>query len=244
MNAPTKAMTAGEARCPAPSVQDVLRADGDAAFSRPHTGSTHINSSAMPTSPMAATPIRTSSRPRSTGCGRRRGNGPAARSISPRPATIMSTMSARISLIVMRTDDGDIKAYLQRLPAPRHQAEAELQRGLVARAALPVSRLDVEPRRRLAELPCAWDFPHVDREKFRLPEARVGTWGGFVFINMDEDATPLEEYLAPLPDHSAHADSRIATSRCTSRRSCRATGRSHPRRSWNPITRPSPTRSC
>ena len=27
----------------------------------------------------------------------------------------------------------------------------------------------------------------------RLPEAKVGTWGGFVFINMDPDAEPLED---------------------------------------------------
>jgi hypothetical protein len=45
----------------------------------------------------------------------------------------------------------------------------------------------------------------VDKDKCNLPEARVGTWGGFVFINMDPDAIALDEYLKPLPAHAAHA---------------------------------------
>jgi nitrite reductase/ring-hydroxylating ferredoxin subunit len=47
----------------------------------------------------------------------------------------------------------------------------------------------------------------VDRDEFgpmpeglRLPEVRVGRWGGFVFVNLDPDAEPLLDFLAPLPD--------------------------------------------
>jgi nitrite reductase/ring-hydroxylating ferredoxin subunit len=42
---------------------------------------------------------------------------------------------------------------------------------------------------------CPWDFPHVDRQKLTLPQARVELLGGFVFINMDPQAPPLAEYL-------------------------------------------------
>jgi nitrite reductase/ring-hydroxylating ferredoxin subunit len=45
------------------------------------------------------------------------------------------------------------------------------------------------------EIVCPWDFPHADPAKFSLPEARVETLGGFVWINMDPDAPMLEEYL-------------------------------------------------
>ena len=34
-----------------------------------------------------------------------------------------------------------------------------------------------------------------------LPQVKVATWGGFVFINFDQDAPPLEEYMDVLPDH-------------------------------------------
>lgn len=44
---------------------------------------------------------------------------------------------------------------------------------------------------------CPWDFPHADPKEFSLPEARVQTLGGFVWINMDPDAPSLEDYLGP-----------------------------------------------
>lgn len=53
----------------------------------------------------------------------------------------------------------------------------------------------------LAQVPCAWDFPHVKPEDYRLPQVRVETWGGFVFINMDDDAPPLREFMEVLPEH-------------------------------------------
>ena len=41
---------------------------------------------------------------------------------------------------------------------------------------------------------------------WRLPEARVGTWGGFVFINPDPDGMPFEEFLGTMPEHFARWD--------------------------------------
>jgi nitrite reductase/ring-hydroxylating ferredoxin subunit len=55
----------------------------------------------------------------------------------------------------------------------------------------------------LKQVPCAWDFPHVvERQaEWKLPELRVATWGGFVFVNMDPDCEPLLEFLGELPSH-------------------------------------------
>ena len=53
------------------------------------------------------------------------------------------------------------------------------------------------------EMPCPWDFPHVDPTNFHFPEAQVGTWGGFVFVNLDPAAPPLADYLEELPRHFA-----------------------------------------
>ncbi len=47
------------------------------------------------------------------------------------------------------------------------------------------------------EVLCQWDFPHVDRDKLNLPQAKVETLGGFVFINMDPAAPSLAEYFGP-----------------------------------------------
>ena len=51
----------------------------------------------------------------------------------------------------------------------------------------------------LKEVPSQWDFPQVRPTEFALPEVKVGTWGGFVFINMDPNCEPLEDFLGELP---------------------------------------------
>lgn len=53
----------------------------------------------------------------------------------------------------------------------------------------------------LAHIPCRWDFEQVEDEAFRLPEVKVDTWQGFVFINFDPHCEPLEDYLENIPDH-------------------------------------------
>ena len=49
----------------------------------------------------------------------------------------------------------------------------------------------------LKEIPCRWDFPSVRDEDYRLAECRVALWNGFVFINMDPNASSFEEFLGP-----------------------------------------------
>ncbi|MBV9512341.1 MAG: aromatic ring-hydroxylating dioxygenase subunit alpha [Caulobacteraceae bacterium] len=51
------------------------------------------------------------------------------------------------------------------------------------------------------ENPFGWDFPQIDPKRFSLPEIRLETWAGFVFINFDPNAAPLLEQLAPMPEH-------------------------------------------
>jgi phenylpropionate dioxygenase-like ring-hydroxylating dioxygenase large terminal subunit len=53
----------------------------------------------------------------------------------------------------------------------------------------------------LKNIPSRWDFAGVTDAEYALPEAKVGRWGGFVFINPDLQAGPLEEALGVLPEH-------------------------------------------
>jgi phenylpropionate dioxygenase-like ring-hydroxylating dioxygenase large terminal subunit len=48
-----------------------------------------------------------------------------------------------------------------------------------------------------------WDFPQVDKDDFDLTPVLCDTWGGWVFINMDTSASPLQDFLGDLPDHFA-----------------------------------------
>jgi phenylpropionate dioxygenase-like ring-hydroxylating dioxygenase large terminal subunit len=48
------------------------------------------------------------------------------------------------------------------------------------------------------ENPIAWDFPQWRERDMSLPQAKVATWGGFVFVNFDLHAQPLEAVIGPL----------------------------------------------
>lgn len=52
-------------------------------------------------------------------------------------------------------------------------------------------------------IPCQWDFPHVKAEEFHLPDVQVGAWAGWVFINPDPTAMPLDAYLDPIKEQFA-----------------------------------------
>src|SRR3712207_2654864 len=108
------------------------------------------------------------------------------------------------SFIITRTQSGDIKA-LQNACLHRGRRLRTVD-GTVGefRCAFHGWTYDLDGE--IKRLPCSdWDFKHVDKGKFTLPQAKVATWGGFVFINMDPNAGPLEEYLDPVPDHFKHA---------------------------------------
>jgi len=108
-----------------------------------------------------------------------------------------------LSAIVVRTQSGAIKAYFNACMHRGTQLKTSAGCGYSENFRCPfhgwIYSLDGD----LVELPEDWDFPHVSSESHRLRELRVGTWAGFVFVNFDPDAVPLEDYLGVLPEHFA-----------------------------------------
>ncbi len=105
------------------------------------------------------------------------------------------------SLIVVRTAEGTIRAYVNSCLHRGTQLRAE--GGCVKQFRCPFHGFTWDLQGKLIDVPGAWDFPNLDRATFNLPEARVGVWGGFVFINFDPDAESLESYLEILPEQFA-----------------------------------------
>ena len=106
------------------------------------------------------------------------------------------------SFIVVRSDDNTIKAFKNACLHRGTQLRAE--DGSVTQFRCPFHGWTWNLDGSLKEIPCRWDFPKVTDEEFRLPEVKVARWGGFVWINMDENAGPLEEWLEVLPKHFAN----------------------------------------
>ncbi|MEJ6010062.1 aromatic ring-hydroxylating dioxygenase subunit alpha [Novosphingobium aquae] len=99
------------------------------------------------------------------------------------------------SFIVTRTDDGSIKAHFNACLHRGTKLKPSGTAGYAADLKCPFHgwtwNLDGTNKKVL----CPWDFPHADPDKLTLPEARVETLGGFVWINMDSEAPALLDYL-------------------------------------------------
>lgn len=52
----------------------------------------------------------------------------------------------------------------------------------------------------LKEIPCAWDFRHLDDKDMSLPEVRVNLWQGFVMITENADIPEFVEWVGPVLD--------------------------------------------
>ena len=105
------------------------------------------------------------------------------------------------SLIVTRTAQDEIRAFHN--SCLHRGTQLRTSSGKVKQFRCPYHGFTWNLDGTLHEIPSAWDFPHVDQDDFSLPEARVGTWGGFVFVNIDPDGPSLEDYLEDLPWHFA-----------------------------------------
>jgi phenylpropionate dioxygenase-like ring-hydroxylating dioxygenase large terminal subunit len=112
----------------------------------------------------------------------------------------------RYSIVIVRQDDGGLKAYHNSCLHRGTKLKPSHSSGYSASIQCPYHGWTWNLDGTLNEVPCAWEFPHLDYEKNSLPEALVESWNGFVFINMDPDAIPLLDYLEVVPEHFAKWD--------------------------------------
>jgi phenylpropionate dioxygenase-like ring-hydroxylating dioxygenase large terminal subunit len=108
-----------------------------------------------------------------------------------------------LSALVLRTPDGSIKAYYNACMHRGTQLKQPGSCGFSKELRCPFHGWRWSLEGELLEVPQSWDFPHVTAETHRLAEMPVDVWEGFVFVNFDQDAGPLEDYLGILPQHWA-----------------------------------------
>lgn len=105
------------------------------------------------------------------------------------------------SALIVRTDDGGIKAYYNACMHRGTQLRPPDSCGFARQLTCPFHGWTWSLDGQLVDLPGAWDFPHVSDQSHALAEMPVGVFAGFVFINFDPDAGPLEEHLGVLSEH-------------------------------------------
>jgi len=105
------------------------------------------------------------------------------------------------SLLVTRTPSGEIKAFFN---ACLHRG-TQLAKGCGKLASFNCPfhgwswSLDGESR----DILDIADFPGLGDEDLRLPQAQVGTWGGFVFVKLSDGGPSFEDFIPPIPGHLA-----------------------------------------
>lgn len=103
------------------------------------------------------------------------------------------------SAIVVRGADGRLRAFVN---SCLHRGTRLCEgHGQLQQIRCPFHGFSWHLHGELKTLPCAWDFPHVDAATFGLPELRVDSWGGFVFVSFAPAGPTLAEYLGDLPRH-------------------------------------------
>lgn len=112
---------------------------------------------------------------------------------------------AGYSFLIVRSANNDIKAFYNScLHRGRQLVECDGADAKMFRCPFHGMAWNVDGSLKIN--PFAWDAPQWEDSDHSLPEVRVSTWGGFIFINMDHNAPPLEEVLGPIPEHFARYD--------------------------------------
>lgn len=132
----------------------------------------------------------------------------------PEPGDFFEYRVGRLSVLIVRDDNGELRAY----------QNACLHRGnvLCTGAGSGLSEIRCPYHRwawtldgRLREIPSRRGFGTMRNDDYPLLAARVDTWGPLVFVNLDLDAEPLGDYLdgidavvewANLRDYACTAD--------------------------------------
>src|SRR5438093_5868601 len=107
------------------------------------------------------------------------------------------------SLIVIRDKSGEIRGFFN---VCRHRGTRlkEDACGHASAIQCPYHAWTYGLDGRLIGAPHMDEVPGFDKSNYSLHRVNLGVWEGFIFINLDENAMPLEEWFAPLNGKFSH----------------------------------------
>jgi glycine betaine catabolism A len=109
----------------------------------------------------------------------------------------------RESLIIVRDKDGEIRGFYN---VCRHRGTRlrEDQGGHLSKIQCPYHAWTYGLDGRLLGAPHMDDVPGFDKADYSLNAVNLGLFEGFIFVNLSDSPTPLEEWFAPLAGKFSH----------------------------------------
>ncbi len=121
----------------------------------------------------------------------------------PEPGDYYVYDIAHHSALVVRTQDGGIKAFYNACMHRGTQLRSPDTCGFAKQFTCPYHGWTYSLEGELVDVPDRWDFPKVGDDTHRLAEMPSAVYAGFVWVNFDQGAPPLAEYVGVLTEHFA-----------------------------------------
>ena len=117
----------------------------------------------------------------------------------PEPGSTVVYDNAGRSYLLIRQADNSVKAFHN--VCLHRGRKLRTENATLSQLRCPYHGFTWKTDGSLKEIPCKWDFQHLEGQDMNLPQAQVGHWGGYIFIKENPGGPTLEEFLAPLPEH-------------------------------------------
>lgn len=103
------------------------------------------------------------------------------------------------SFLITRQRDGSVKAFYN--VCLHRGRKLRTENGNTTQFRCPFHGFTWKTDGDLKEIPCDWDFKHLENKDMSLPEVRVELWQGFVMITENDDLPDFKTWLGPAADH-------------------------------------------
>ncbi|MCG8442394.1 MAG: aromatic ring-hydroxylating dioxygenase subunit alpha [Caulobacterales bacterium] len=117
----------------------------------------------------------------------------------PEPGDTVIYDNAGRTFVLVRQPDGAVRAFYN--VCLHRGRKLRTMPGRASELRCPYHGFTWNTDGTLKEIPCAWDFKHLNNDEMSLPEVRVDRWQGFVMISEKQDIEPFADWVGPAAAH-------------------------------------------
>lgn len=103
------------------------------------------------------------------------------------------------SFLLVRQQDGSVRAFYN--VCLHRGRKLKLKNGKSSNLRCPFHGFTWNNDGSLKEIPCQWDFKHLEGQDLSLPELKVERWQGFIMVTENHDLPPFREWIGPGVEH-------------------------------------------